>query len=113
MQVCDQTCGHCAREFFRWWHETEAKMSRGVKKKNVSSPPFMQEVVSSRLKEGMVVTFGPGGCFRGEIVKVPEFRALDGVWRVGVMVTHNLDWPVPVNPNRKATYVDSLELRLV
>ncbi len=26
MQHCDQTCSHCAREFFKWWKTWTKKM---------------------------------------------------------------------------------------
>jgi len=32
LQTCDQTCSHCARDFFRWWKTREAQMSVPRKK---------------------------------------------------------------------------------
>lgn len=79
MQYCDQTCSHCAREFWAWWKSLETKFNLPGKKHGPGVPPFMHSVPHSRLKVGSLVMY------KDRIYEVkynPGYVGIDGMWRV-------------------------------
>lgn len=79
MQFCDSKCQWCARNWFNWLKAREANMSRSK-----SGVAFNDAIVTSKYKVGQTVTYNG---HKGLIVKVPEYKAADGFYRVKVEFT--------------------------